>query len=103
MHSGSSPMPLNTGQKDIKFTNGKENIHIAHPANLYHCAFIFSNILHDPIFSWNIESDQTGFAQLACQVFISDDPDRVDLSRVNTWLKFDKEDTLCTFIVRNKP
>ena len=44
-----------------------------------------SNIGNEPVFSWKIKSDQPGFAQQACQVIVSDDPDIIDLSRGNIW------------------
>lgn len=44
-----------------------------------------SNIGNEPVFSWKIKSDQPGFAQQACKVIVSDDPDIIDLSRGNLW------------------
>jgi alpha-L-rhamnosidase len=44
-----------------------------------------SNTGNEPVFSWKIRADPPGFSQLACQVTVSDDPDKMDLSAGYVW------------------
>jgi alpha-L-rhamnosidase len=43
-----------------------------------------SNISQAPVFSWKTLAED-GFVQQACQVTVSDDPDRIDLDSGNIW------------------
>ena len=43
-----------------------------------------SNISNAPVFSWKTLAEG-GFTQQSCQVTVSDDPDRIELSMGNTW------------------